>query len=192
MADSNENIDLGKIRLSFIDVIYGVVIAYGFNFVDKMDKPSQYALFLMSFVAIVFDWVFVHQPYWKKIEAYKDAVLIVDLIILFLFSRIFASTTSESYGILLPLSLLFLFYSIWDFVFRKQLAEVGRPWLRDFSYDVMMFIAFAAQWFLFVFHTGAAAFLKQTFWEIPLWIGICYFVYVIYFILTFGWLDSSA
>jgi len=63
----------GKIRLSLIDVMYGVIMGYGFNFfVDKDPTDATLVLFVFAIITIVFDWVFVHKPYWKSPETYTN------------------------------------------------------------------------------------------------------------------------
>lgn len=52
----------GKVRLSLIDVMYGVIMGYGFNFfVDRDPSDITATLFLLVIIAIVCDWLFVHK-----------------------------------------------------------------------------------------------------------------------------------
>jgi hypothetical protein len=158
----------GKIRLSLIDVIYGLVIGYGFNFfVDKDPVGFTPILFLLVILVIVCDWLFVHKPYWKEPQEYSNGPFVLDLCILLIFSCLvrFALRPPHS-GVLFAMSAMFLFYALWDVTFGDRLK--GRRWRHDFVWDLVAAVAFFLLWKFMDANWMATRVLNA---DLPNWIG---------------------
>jgi hypothetical protein len=164
LADADE----GKIRLSLIDVVYGLVIGYGFNFfVDK--DPVSYTpfLFILVIATIVCDWLFVHKPYWREPNHYTNGPFVIDLCILFAFACMIRFAARPPYpDVLVVMSLVFLLYAIWDVLFSKYLR--GRSWKRDFYWDLAGSASFFLLWKYLDVHWLAS---RVLYFDLPDWVG---------------------
>lgn len=120
-----EPIEEGEIRLSLSDVIYGVVLGYGFNILAERD-PSGMPPLLFALVVwiIISDWSFVHLQYWRQKQNYTFWPFVIDLAILLSFAIMvrFALKPEHSY---LPfmIGIMFTLYALWDIVFGPSLRD---------------------------------------------------------------------
>lgn len=158
----------GKIRLSLIDVVYGLVIGYGFNFfVDKDPVGFTPFLFLLAISVIVCDWLFVHKPYWNEPQEYTNGPFVIDLCILLIFACLIRFAMRPPYsGVLFAMGAMFLLYALWDMVFGENLK--GRKWRRDFVWDLVAAVAFFLLW-KFVDASWMAAKVLDV--DLPNWTG---------------------
>jgi len=138
----------GKIRLSLIDVIYGVIMGYGFNFfVDRDPTDVTLVLFLLTMSAIVSDWLFVHKPYWSHPGSYTNVPFLIDLMILLSFAFMIRFAVKEpNNGLLLCLAAVFTLYSIWDYACSEPLKQQGRVWSTDLAFDLVGAVSFFSLW----------------------------------------------
>lgn len=158
----------GKIRLSLIDVIYGVIMGYGFNFfVDRDPTDITFVLFLLTMAAIVTDWLFVHKPYWQNPDKYTNLPFLIDLIILLTFAfMIRFSVKPPQTGVLFCFGVTFSLYTVWDVIYREPLKNQGRSWLRDSVFDGSAAITFFLLW-----RYSNTPFLAEKIieWDLPDW-----------------------
>jgi len=136
------------VRSSLLDVMYGVVLAYGFNFFDKAGDFTDYFRFFFAYAVVVIDWIYVHRLYWGA--EYKNIFLVLDISILFSISRLLLTSTAHTPDYYLWLSILFIFYVAWDVIsmFDKQLPS-QYDWRYSVSGDVFASIVFFAFWIAF-------------------------------------------
>jgi hypothetical protein len=181
-------IDEGRVRLSLTDVIYGIVIGYGFNILAAEDpsgvKPLLFALVVWI---IVSDWAFVHMMYWREHEKYTFWPFTIDLAILLNFAVMtrFALKPDHSY-LPLVISVMFVLYAIWDVLYGGKFE--GRNRYRDFFFDSVGAGAFFALWMymdktVFGVNLGASA-LFIDFRHLPdldfrWWIICAFFLYLV-------------
>jgi hypothetical protein len=137
---ASEPIEEGEIRLSLADVIYGVVLGYGFNILAERDPSGVPPLcFALVVWIIVSDWSFVHLQYWRQKENYTFWPFVIDLAILLSFAVMvrFALKPDHSY---LPflISIMFALYAMWDVVFGR--------WLRDRNWGRDLFLMLGEPW----------------------------------------------
>ena len=142
------NLKEGKIRLSLTDVIYGLVLGYGFNIIANGDPTGvQPVLFALVMWVVVSDWSFVHLQYWKDEVKYTFWPFVIDLAILLVFAIMtrFALKDKNTY-VLLLISVMFLLYALWDWAFGESLK--GRAWKVDWLFDFVGALAFFGLWFV--------------------------------------------
>ena len=165
---AREEPDEGKIRLSLIDVVYGLVIGYGFNFfVDKDPVSFTPFLFLLVILVIVCDWLFVHKPYWSEPKSYTNGPFVIDLCILFLFACMIRFAARPPYsGVLFALAMMFLLYALWDVAFGEHLR--GRLWKHDLVWDLVGAGTFLLLWKYMDTRWMAS---KVLFVDLPDWMG---------------------
>jgi hypothetical protein len=140
----SEAIRDGRIRLSLIDIIYGLVIGYGFNFfVGSHENNISIILFLCVVIAIACDWVFVHQDYWSDTADYGFWPFIIDLGILLCFTFTIRFAIEEPHNeALFTMGCVFILYGVWDVFFRETIKRRGRSWILDCSWDLTAAVAF--------------------------------------------------
>jgi hypothetical protein len=51
---SEETYSKSLVRISLIDVMYGVVLAYGFGFFDQTDTTIDYIRFFFAYAVIIY------------------------------------------------------------------------------------------------------------------------------------------
>jgi hypothetical protein len=160
----------GKIRLSLIDVMYGVIMGYGFNFfVDRDPTDVTLVLFIFTILTIVSDWLFVHKPYWRSPEFYSNTPFFLDLIILLNFAFMIRFAVKEpNNALLMCLATVFLLYAIWDFLYRIPLKKQGRLWYMDLIFDASAGLLYFILW-----KFSTSPFLAKKLFEIdlPAWVG---------------------
>ncbi len=200
-ADLNSGLDAafardGRIRLSLIDIIYGLVIGFGFNFfVDRGEEPIEILLFICCVIAIACDWIFIHQDYWEEPGDYGFAPFIIDLAILLCFTFMIRWAIKDDHHelVLLTMSWIFGLYASWDFVFRKTIRKRGRYWLLDFSWDAVAGAGFYALYRLASaglltgtlggwpwFYRNAANYIPKAAYEhVPAWVILGILLYAI-------------
>jgi hypothetical protein len=160
----------GKIRLSLIDIVYGLVIGYSLNFfVDRDPSSLTPFLFLLVMSVIICDWLFVHKPYWRKSHKYTNGPFVLDICILFVFACMirFAAKPPHS-GVLIAMGTMFLLYAWWDIVFGEYLIK-GRSWKRDLCWDLLGAVAFFLLWKYMDVNWMAS---RVLYFDLPDWIGI--------------------
>lgn len=189
--------DEGGVRLSLTDVIYGIVIGYGFNILASEDpsgvKPLLFALVIWI---IISDWAFVHLMYWRERDKYTFWPFSIDLAILLNFAVMtrFALKPDHAY-LPLVISVMFALYAIWDVLYGGMFQ--GRSRTRDFVFDSVGAAAFFALW-LFMDKTVLGIDLRSSalyidFKHLPdldfRWWAICAFV--LYAALGPHWLGDK-
>jgi len=108
-------------RLSLVDVMYGVILTYGFATVDQVKgfEIIPVLKYIFAYSIIIIDWVHAHEVYSR--EGYSSNIIfILDLIILFIISRLIKSSVSSSqFSFWIFMGALFFLYSTWDFLMLK-------------------------------------------------------------------------
>ncbi len=107
-----------SIRISLIDLLYGIVLAYGFNYFESAHTFTGYFRFFFSYLIIIIDWIYVHQLYWGK-DYKSNILLILDIGVIFSISRLLLNSSNESPLFFLWLSILFGFFSLWVLFSKK-------------------------------------------------------------------------
>lgn len=167
------------VRLSLIDVVYGVVIAYGFNFIDQASTPSHYFRFFFSYLIVTIDWIYVHNLYWGWEYKY-NSFLVFDLGILFTISRLLHSSTAQDSHYLLFLAILFILYFGWDTFSRDKKMPTEYDWRYSLFGDLFAGITYLALWYLSLRGLiGNGLFLNLV-------------IVVIYFIAFASWFKKSS
>lgn len=147
---SEETYSKSLVRISLIDVMYGVVLAYGFNFFDQANTCISYIRFFSAYVIIIIDWIYVHPLYWSLEDEYNSFLILLDIGILFTISRLFHASTSCPTNYWLWMSGLFLLYAIWDIAMYILSMRRKLPSKHDWCYSICG--DFFAAIILFVFH----------------------------------------
>lgn len=115
--NENENRE-SVVRISLIDVLYGVVLGYGFYFFDQADTMVSYIRFFFAYAVIIVDWIYVHRLYWGWEYKY-NSFLVIDIFTLFFLSRLVRTATTSGGSdpnYWLWISALFITYFVWDIV----------------------------------------------------------------------------
>ena len=133
------------VRLSLLDVLYGVVLGYGFTYFDKADSIIGYFRFFFSYIIIIIDWIYVHRFYWKK-EYKFDSLLFIDIGVIFTISRILYTSTSDSPNYFLWLSILFLWYIAWDIFSKRKELSSEYNWKYALAGDIFASLCYALFW----------------------------------------------
>jgi len=144
--NNHKNIE-SAIRLSLIDVMYGVVIAYGFTFFDKANTFTAYFRFFFAYAIFIIDWLFVHRLYWRW-SGYHNYFLILDLIVVFTISRLLHTSVEQTPSYLLWLSILFMVYIVWDIISRIKNLSSDYDWRYSISGDLLAAVVFLIGWIL--------------------------------------------
>jgi len=134
-------------KISLVDVMYGVVLAYGFSFFDRASTTIDYIRFFFAYTVIIIDWIYVHSLYWGWEYKY-NSFLLLDMGILFTISRLLHTSTSVTPHYLLWLSILFMFYFIWDVISKIKDLPSEYDWVYSMIGDAFAAIAFFVFWFL--------------------------------------------
>ena len=130
------------VRISLLDVMYGVVLAYGFGFFDQASMLTDYILFSFAYAIIIVDWIYVHSLYWGWEYKY-NSFLILDIGILFTMSRLLStSTAGHSLCYWLWMSVLFAIYVTWDIVSKRKGLPSEYDWRYSIGGDLFATIAF--------------------------------------------------
>jgi len=138
------------VRISLIDVMYGVVLAYGFNFFDQASIAADYFRFFFAYAVIIIDWIYVHRLYWGWEYKY-NSFFILDIIVLFLMSRLlYTSTISHDPYYWLWMSGLFMVYLIWDVLSKCRHLPSEYDWRYSIGGDTFAAIMFLAIYILFL------------------------------------------
>lgn len=164
------------VRISLLDVMYGVVLAYGFGFFDQASMPIDYFRFFFAYAVLVVDWIYVRSLYWGW-EYKHNSFLILDMGILFTMSRLLnTSTIGHSPCYWLWMSALFAIYVTWDIVSKRKGLTTEYDWRYSIGGDLFGAIAFSVLYILL---------LKGNFQpnSIPLIVGTI----VIYIIAVRAW-----
>ncbi len=133
------------VRISLVDVLYGVVLGYGFTYFDKADSTTDYFRFFFAYFIIIIDWIYVHSLYWGQEYKY-NSVLLLDIGIIFTISRILHTSTNESNSFFLWLALLFSFYVAWDIDSKLKDLHPKYDWRYSASGDFLATICFIGLW----------------------------------------------
>jgi hypothetical protein len=139
------NIGKGResaVRISLLDVMYGVVLAYGFGFFDQASMTIDYFRFFFAYAVLIVDWIYVHSLYWGWEYKY-NSFLILDIGILFTMSRLLnTSITGQSPCYWLWMSALFAIYVTWDIVSKRKGLPSEYDWRYSIGGDLFGAIAF--------------------------------------------------
>ncbi|MBW2040200.1 MAG: hypothetical protein JRI46_11545 [Deltaproteobacteria bacterium] len=138
------------VRISLLDVMYGVVLAYGFGFFDKIEKIDQHVLLILfAYLIIVVDWIYVHNKYGDG--DYAIDLFVLDILILFTISRLFALSMKDDYSwYWLCMNILFVFHIIWDVCAEKRRLLHGYNFYCSIGGDLIAALFFLIFYFLFL------------------------------------------
>ena len=157
---NKEKVRESAVRISLLDVMYGVVFAYGFRFFDQASMPIDYVRFFLAYAVITVDWIYVHPLYWgwknekdEKNKNYSNWFLMIDMGVLFTISRMLRTSTtgyspcywSSCYWFWILG--LFAIYAIWDFALRGKGVE-PQYWCDSIIGDLFGAIVFLAFYIL--------------------------------------------
>lgn len=130
------------VRISLVDVVYGIVLAYGFNFFDQLRAPVQYAQFAFAYTVIILDWIYVHRLYWGWEYKY-NSFLVLDLASLFVMSRVLAASVGGEHTFVAWMSALFAVYVVWDVVANAKGLPCPYDWRWGLTGDLIAAILLA-------------------------------------------------
>lgn len=137
-----ENKKFQAIHFNLVDVIYGVVFSYGFNLFDQVHGTVGYLRYFFVYVMLIIDWIYFH--YSQDASDYKKEVLVLDIAMIFVFSRLLYSSTHQTNAFFLLLFLLFLLYVVWDLLNKK--AATIYNWTYSFVGDLTASLIFLIIW----------------------------------------------
>lgn len=152
------------VRISLVDVMYGVVLAYGFSFFDQAKTFTGYFRFFFAYIVIIIDWIYVHRLYWGWEYKYNSFFLL-DMSVLFTISRLLHTSTAQSPYYLLWMSILFLLYVTWDLLSKYK----GLPSKYDWRYSIGGDL-FGCIVFLILFLSLTDRMQSTVFWNIVMFI----------------------
>ncbi|MEI8061277.1 MAG: hypothetical protein WCG99_03225 [Candidatus Berkelbacteria bacterium] len=132
------------LNLDLVNVMYGVVASYGFYFIDKAVTPTDYIRFIFAYAVLFMDWVYAHHTY--KGQDYKKSYLFLDLVTLFLFSRLLSTSTAGDSIFYFWLSIIFALYVIWDYIMRQDNINSGFNWKSCLTSDFIGAAVFFILW----------------------------------------------
>ncbi len=164
-----------KLDLSLINVMYGVVFAYGFNFFDIAKTPFDYFRFFFAYAVLVIDWIYSHHTYSD--EKYNRNVLVLDFAVLFSFSRLLNTSTADNPSYFFWLFIIFAIYLIWDRISQKDKVISGYSWKYCLIGDSIGAIGYLVFWKLFI----SNSFSPNTF----VWSALSVIVYLLAFSFWF-------
>jgi hypothetical protein len=173
--NKNDDDKESVVRISLLDVMYGVVLAYGFNSFDKAQDCSDYFRFFFACAVFVVDWVYVHRLYWGA--EYKNILLLLDIGILFSISRLLSTSTAHTPNYFMWLAILFIFYVVWDYVMFKVDKSSSNDFISDVKADGIGCIIF-----LFIFWK-APSIIAMQYGNVFLNVGTL----IVYSIVFLGW-----
>lgn len=133
-----------KVRFSLIDVMYGVVLAYGFNFFDQAKEFPDYFRFFFAYAVFIIDWIYVHRLYWGW--EYYNIFLVLDIGILFAISRLLFTSTAKTPNYFLWLAVLFTIYVVWDIVSKVKNLPSQYDWRYCIAGDIFASVTFIVLW----------------------------------------------
>jgi len=134
--------DKEKVGIGLLDVMYAVVLTYGFERIDSVKGWINFLLFLFTVTIIALDWFHAHYEYLDRKKKRKYyAVFFLDLVILFVFSRLIYTSITGLTEFWLWMFCLFLFYALWDLVWLK-LMEKDDEWWHSFLVDLLCFVGY--------------------------------------------------
>ncbi len=134
--------EASRVRISLIDVMYAVVLAYGFTFFDKAGTLSDYIRFVFAYVVIIIDWIYTYSLY-RGLEYKYNSILIIDIMLLFTISRLFhSSSEAHSHYYWLWLSVLFALYVAWDIILKHKAIPSRYDWRYSIAGDLFATIGF--------------------------------------------------
>ena len=116
MNSESNRFDVRQRMLRLIDVMYGVLLAYGFNFIDQAKLPLDYIGFLFAYAVIIIDWIFSRNYYATQRGSYSYLCFLLDIVIVFVLSRLFSVSIVFSSSYLWWLAALFALYILWDII----------------------------------------------------------------------------
>lgn len=130
------------VRISIVDVVYGVVLAYGFGFFDQASIAIDYFRFFFAYAILIVDWIYAHSRYWGWEYKY-NSLLVIDIGILFTMSRLLnTSTTGQNSYYWLWMSALFAIYVTWDIAIKRKGLTSKYDWRYSIGGDLFGAFAF--------------------------------------------------
>ena len=156
------------VRISLVDVLYGVVLGYGFTYFDKASTGIDYFRFFFAYFVIMIDWIYVHRLYWGWEYKY-NSILLLDIGVIFTISRLLHTSTNESSYYFLWIAVLFGLYVAWDIVSKIKELPTEYDWIYSIVGD-----SIAGLLFLGIWYGVTSAIIQQT----PIMHGIVFLVYV--------------
>ena len=127
-------------RISLIDVLYGVVLAYGFRFFDEGHTALDYFRFVFTYLIIIIDYLYVHKRYWESGYRY-NVLLAADVLVIFIFSRLFSLSISDNPQYWVWMSGLFLTYVVWDIYSKLHDVAAKHDWRYSIAGDLFATIS---------------------------------------------------
>ncbi len=138
-----------SVRISLVDMMYGIVLAYGFTFFDNANSSVDYFRFFFAYFIIIIDWLYVHNLYWGW-EYEHNFIFLLDLSIIFSMSRlIHTSVSGGDFTFWFWLALLFFFYLIWDILSRYKKLPSEYDWRFSIAGDLFGVIFYVIFFILF-------------------------------------------
>lgn len=166
------------VRISLIDVIYGVVLAYGFSFFDNANKTIDYILFFFAYSVVIIDWIYVHRLYWGWEYKYNTFFLL-DICVLFSISRLLYTSTSNYIDYWLWMSILFFLYTIWDIFAKLKKMPSKYDWRFSTVADLLAAIIFLCFYIIFLTNIQKPVMQHHI------------FMIIVYVIAVFMWFKKS-
>ena len=103
-----------NIKISLIDIIYGIVLSEGFTYFDNVKSFANAVLYIFTFAIIVHDYFYFHINYWDWQKEHFIS-FVVDILILFTFYKMFQESVAQfPLNFWLFFSFVFLWYILWD------------------------------------------------------------------------------
>jgi hypothetical protein len=167
------------VRISLVDILYGVVLGYGFGYFDQANSGIEYLRFFFAYFIIIVDWIYVHKLYWGMEYKY-NSILLLDIGVIFTFSRMLHTSTNESVNYFLWLGVLFGFYVAWGIISKIQQLMTEYDWRYLVVGYFVAGIIFIILWWA----------LKST--DLEPTIGIHIAVVIIYLIALTTWFKKRA
>ncbi len=134
-----------NIQFNLLDVMYGVVLSYGFNFFGAASSVASKIFFFLSYLIVIADWIFIHELYSEN--EYRSKVLFFsDIVVLFFVSRVIAASVVSPEAFFMWMAILFMSYFLWDFV-ACRVITLDR-WASFKLSDFLTSIFFFVMWIL--------------------------------------------
>lgn len=122
--------------IKFIDIMIGVVMGIGFQYVQELHEPWQFLAFLYVYIALIDYWI-DYGPLLKKFPPKKELNVIIDIAVVF---ALFLFIFSVKYSIVYVIG-AFIFLRVLDFVWLFVAKKSYKPTGKDLVYvDAYMIV----------------------------------------------------